>query len=368
MMMLAMASSAGAAERRATIAVASGISAADNPFLSTQATVKALLAELSIQPRLTSKTETSSVELSGLLGHRRYTGELRSDYFGNGLLAATVRKSERLAFTGSAHYRHETSIDALEDTSGALEPRSVRKALGASGSASWLVSERTTMTPSVSIERVSYGRSDDLVRSDRLSGGLLFSRRLSEYVTLGLTTNAELIAFAGAPKASVLSSGAKLAYRLSEHLVLDGTIGIERSVHADPQDPLGGRDSSINLTGRGSVCRKGQYSSLCAVASALSAPTGRGSIERRLAAGLDYALQLGEFSNLSLRVNYQRSSAIRSEESERLGLLQASAGFAKKVTDFLTIDTYLSYRRRAASATADSTQAGVNLRWKAGRE
>ena len=366
--LVALAAPASAAERRATIAATGGLSVADNPYLSTQSNVSALLAEFALHPKLSSKTEVSAVELSGTLGHRRYSAGLGSYLYGNGLLSASVRRSERLALSGSAHYRHEISTDSVEDTAGAVDPRSIRRAMGGRASAVWQVSELSSLSPSFSAERVSYDRSDELLRHDQVTAGLGFTRRLSPTTSLGLAGNAMAIMYRGQPDAQVVSANATVSYRLSERFTVNGALGLERSSFTAGEGLEADRQSKLFVSGNGQICRRSEYSSLCAVASAASSPSGRGSIERRLSGGVSYGHRLGEFSNLSLGLNYQRSTALSQTGEGRVEMLQASASFDKKLTDFLTVDTFLKYRRRGGLESARSAQAGINLRIKTGRQ
>ena len=62
-----------------------------------------MLSEITVHPVLTSKTETSSVELSGTAGHRRYSRHYGSYFYGNGLLSGSVKQNEHLELRGSAH-------------------------------------------------------------------------------------------------------------------------------------------------------------------------------------------------------------------------------------------------------------------------
>ena len=359
-------SGAFSAERQASITATGGLSASSNPFLSTSGNADAMLSEITVHPVLTSKTETSSVELSGTAGHRRYSRHYGSYFYGNGLLSGSVKQNEHLELRGSAHYRHEVSADVIDDISGAVDPRSVRKSLGAEASASLGLSEQTILSPKVSAERISYTDSDELESYERLDSSLGLSRQVNEYTNVGLSGGASFFRNHASPDSNVFSATATVQHKLTPSLEIEGALGLER---ADLGGDQGHPDSNaqIMFAGNGRLCRRGEWTNLCLTSAVSSEPSGLGTLERRISGGLSYGLRLGEFSNLALSADYQRSSAISAAIDDPLQYLQARAAFDKQLSRSLTLDAFLNYRRRAGIVSAGSATAGVNLRWMTGR-
>ncbi|QNN67116.1 hypothetical protein H9L13_10855 [Sphingomonas lutea] len=365
--MFILPSFAMAAETRVSATATAGVSASNNPFLSTQNHAAAMLAELSLHPVLTNKTETTAVELSGTLGHRRYSNDYGSYVFGSGLLSGSSRQNERLSLRGALHYRQEVSTDTVEDVSGAIDPDSVRRSFGASGTAAWQISELSSLTPSFNAERVSYDRTDELTRYDRLGGALGYNRRLSPYTSVGIGAGVTLFKFRDTPDTDIQFAEATVDHKFSEVLAIEGSLGAQRVTFTEFDGIELERKAKLLLQGDVQFCRRGAATNICLTGAVSSEPSGLGSIERRYSSGLSYGLRLAEFSNISIAANYQRSSGLSLLGNEPIEYLQASASFDRRITKALTFDTFLRYRHRAGIETAGSAQAGVNLRLMVGR-
>ncbi|MCL6730108.1 hypothetical protein [Sphingomonas hankyongi] len=316
---------------------------------------------------LTSRTETSSVELSGTASHRRYSRQYGSYVYGTGVLSGSIQESEELELSASAHYRHEINADVVDDVAAAIDPKSVRQSFGADAAATWRASERSVFTPSMSVERVSFEDSNRLQSYDRVGGSLGYNRQLNEYTSAGANFGTELYRHQNAADANVLSATATIQHKLSPTMEIEGALGVE-SVGGNHEGQLSdSSDRQVFLTGNGSLCRRGEWTNLCLTSAISSQPSGVGSLERRLSGGVSYSLRMGESSNLGLSANYQRSSSVNDLIDEPLTYMHARAAFDRKLSDALTVDTFLDYRRRAGIASAGAASAGINLRWKTGR-
>ena len=162
-------------------------------------------------------------------------------------------------------------------------------------------------------------------------------------------------------------ANATVDYKISETLIVEGALGAQRVTFSQFDEIDLERESKVLLEGNGNLCRRGAATNICMTAAVSSEPSGLGSIERRYSGGLTYGLRLAEFSNLSLAANYQRSSGLSLPVDNAIEYLQASASFDRRITNSLTFDTFLRYRHRAGIESAGSAQAGINLRWKMGR-
>lgn len=369
--MTALEAQALAAERRASLTATGGISAAVNPYLSTSDVAKVLMAEMTLNPVLTSRTAVSNVELSATLGYRRYTGGLGTSLYGSTVLNGSLRKSERLSLNGSAFYRYENTAEIVDELVSPTDSKSVRRSVGATGSLQWRVSEHKVLAPSFSVQKVSYSGDRVLTGYNSLSGGLAFNRKLNPFTTIGVRGNGQLYLPDRGSTSNALALTATITHQLSSLINLEGGVGLQRIV--------GGRD---DLTGRGagariypaanvSMCRRGQWTSLCLTGAIAAEPTSRGSLERRMSAGISYAHRLSEASNLSLSAGYQRTSA---NDVDGLAFRQAAiasfdarASFDHKINRALSLGTFLNYRRRDGLGSAEGGSGGLNLRWMTGR-
>ena len=313
--MTALAARGHAAERRASLTATGGVSAAVNPFLSTRDVAKALLAEMTLNPVVTSKTAISTVELPGMLGYRQYTGGLGSSLHGSTVLTGSLRKSERLDLNGSAFHRHESTAEIVDELVSPSNSKSVRRSLGARASLRWRASEHVTLAPNISVQNVSYSGDRSLTAYDSLSGGLAFSRRLNPFTTIGVSGGGQIYLPNTGSSSNAVSLTATVAHQFSPVVNIEGGVGLQRI--ASGSDGTTDRSASARIypAANVSMCKRGQWTSLCVTGAISAEPTSRGSLERRMSAGVSYAHRLSEASNLSLSANYGRSSANEVDQS-----------------------------------------------------
>lgn len=365
--LLALSTPAAAADRRASVVTTAALSASNNPLLSTRGNAEAMIAELTLNPVLTSETATSKVQLSGTIGERRYSRLYSSVLHGSAEAAAMVRRSERLQLNSSAHYRRDSSSELIEDLAGAISPRSVRSSFGADASAVWRLSELSTLSPSISGERVSFSRTDDLTGYRRFGGTLAYDRQLSEHTKIGASGGVIDFRFAGGGSASVASANATFARQISSTLDVHAALGLERSTFDSSAGDLDIHSRTVLFAGNGHVCNRGQRTNLCATASLASQADVLGSLQRTISAGLTYDRRLAEHSRIGLSASYRRSTgsqeAGNSNGIGQLSYLQAGVNFDRLVYKSLTLNAFLNYRSRRGSGSADAGYAGFSLRW-----
>lgn len=360
------------AERRASLNVTGGVGATINPYLSTDDVAKAMLTEITLNPVLTSKTAISTVELAGTLGYRRYTGVDGSSLYGSGVLSGTVRRSERLQFSGSAFYRHETNADVVNEVIDSGNSKTIRRSLGGTASAQWRTSEFDIVSPNFSVQTVSYTGDGDLTAYDNLSGGIGYSRRLNPFTSVGIRGGGQIYLPSTGSNSTAVFATATVDHKFSSTLNINGGLGIQHiSAGEKVSGEARGSGGKIYPAANVNACRRGQWTSVCLTGAISAEPTSRGSLERRISAGISYARRLSEYSNVSLAASYQRSSGnfgtVSDGQDAPLESLYANASFDKRLNKSLTLGAYLTYRRRAGQGTAEGGSAGFNLRWTRGR-
>ena len=360
------------AERRASLSVTGGVGATINPYLSTDDVAKAMLTEITLNPVLTSKTAISTVELAGTLGYRRYTGVDGSSLYGSGVLSGTVRRSERLQFSGSAFYRHETNADVVNEVIDSGNSKTIRRSLGGTASAQWRTSEFDIVSPNFSVQTVSYTGDGDLTAYDNLSGGIGYSRRLNPFTSVGIRGGGQIYLPSTGSNSTAVFATATVDHKFSSTLNINGGLGIQHiSAGEKVSGEARGSGGKIYPAANVNACRRGQWTSVCLTGAISAEPTSRGSLERRISAGISYARRLSEYSNVSLAASYQRSSGnfgtVSDGQDAPLESLYANASFDKRLNKSLTLGAYLTYRRRAGQGTAEGGSAGFNLRWTRGR-
>ena len=157
--------------------------------------------------------------------------------------------------------------------------------------------------------------------------------------------------------ATILFAAATIQHEVSPVIEIDGSLGLER---ANFSNTLPGQSQDkILFSGDAQICRRGEFTQLCARSAMSTEPSGLGTVQRRFSGGITYAHRLAEFSNLSFGVDYQRTTGLSSESEEPLQYLQATAGFDKKITNSLTLDTFLKYRRRGGSQSGRGSAGGI---------
>lgn len=360
------------AERRASLTVTGGVGATINPYLSTDDVAKAMLTEITLNPVLTSKTAISTVELAGTLGYRRYTGGDGSSLYGSGVLSGSVRRSERLQLSGSAFYRHETNADVVNEVIDSGNSKTIRRSLGGTASAQWRTSEFDIVSPNFSVQTVSYSGDGDLTAYDNLSGGIGYSRRLNPFTSVGIRGGGQIYLPRTGSNSTAVFASATVDHKFSSTLNINGGLGIQHiSAGEKVSGEARGSGGKIYPAANVNACRRGQWTSVCLTGAISAEPTSRGSLERRISAGISYARRLSEYSNVSLAASYQRSSGnfgtVSDGQDAPLESLYANASFDKRLNKSLTLGTYLTYRRRAGQGTAEGGSAGFNLRWTTGR-
>lgn len=360
------------AERRASLTVTGGVGATINPYLSTDDMAKAMLTEITLNPVLTSKTAISTVELAGTLGYRRYTGGVGSSLYGSGVLRGSVRRSERLQLSGSAFYRHETNADVVNEVIDSGNSKTIRRSLGGTASAQWRTSEFDIVSPNFSVQTVSYTGDGDLTAYDNLSGGIGYSRRLNPFTSVGIRGGGQIYLPRTGSNSTAVFASATVDHKFSSTLNINGGLGIQHiSAGEKVSGEARGSGGKIYPAANVNACRRGQWTSVCLTGAISAEPTSRGSLERRISAGISYARRLSEYSNVSLAASYQRSSGnfgtVSDGQDAPLESLYANASFDKRLNKSLTLGTYLTYRRRAGQGTAEGGSAGFNLRWTTGR-
>jgi hypothetical protein len=340
------------------------VSASSNPLLSTAAQAQAMLLELSAEPRLTATNETSSLELAGRLGHRRYSRLYGSDNFGSARLAGTSKRSERLEINGGANLSYDVAAEVVDDISAAVDPRSIRISSAANIAARLRLSERSAFTPSFQASRTRYRRSDVLSGYDAFVLGVAYSRQLSTRTSVGVRLDSAVQRYEAGGRSAVIALLTAGQTSLDEFTTLNGAIGDER-VTMSGLGPTS--KSSQPLTGNVNLCRRRLRMSLCAVAAARSDATSIGSLQRRLSAGLTFNHRPTEHTNYSLSADYQRSTSLGEQALGTLNFFNGRASVERHLSKVLTLTGFSNYRMRSGAGSVSAVAVGAGLRLKTGQ-
>lgn len=166
------------------------------------------------------------------------------------------------------------------------------------------------------------------------------SRRLSERTSAGFQVSAASYDYDSAANDSrVYSLQGTLSTRLSEYWSLDAALGVS---YLDQQ--TGGNDAT--LSGNANLCRRGERSSTCIQVSRQVLPTGFAGTRTQTSAGLSWAMQVGQYDNLSLAASYVDLSG----GNGSLGALAnqyalANAGYTRTLGRRLRLSPSVYYRK-----------------------
>lgn len=340
------------------------VTASNNPRLSTAANVQAMLLEISAEPQLTARSETSSFDASARLAYLRYSRLYGAQKSGNAQLAGTSKRSERLDVNGAANISYGISADAIGDISAAVDPQSTRMSGDVSLGSNINLSEKNSVSPSFRAGRVRYGDSDTLTGYTSLAAGIGFLRRLTTRTSVGVQINGATQRYEQGARSAVIALLANGKASLDEFTTLSGSVGVERPTMSNSLFSFKPR---VLLNGDVDLCRRRLRMTLCAVAAARSGASGLGSLQRLVSGGLVFTHEPTERTTYKLNVDYQRSTSLGNENIGTLSYFAAQASFDYEVSEVLTLTGLSSYRRRSGAGTVGGLSFGAGIKFKTGR-
>lgn len=355
----------GAAVVRYTLGASAEVVASSNPLLLGGDDLEALSAEASILPGLLATDEEgSSLELTGTLTGRTYSRRYGSFLLGDVRADGTLRQSEKLSFMGSAVYRRDVSADVLDEgVDASADPRSTRNAIETAAMLVWRQSARDTMTPRLRYEVVSFEDSPTLETTRTLTADVSWNRNVTERTELGFRAAAAFAEAGDDAEFTTYSLFGTIDQHLAPQLRLTAELGLEHS--KAERGTLGGDDSRLTFSGRGQLCRTGERTEGCLVASVASEISALGALQRRYSIGANLTRRTSERMSLGAALSYDR--AARSGDAFAPALSAASArAFADwRLAETTTLSGFVEYRRREIGGfRPDAGFAGVRLRWE----
>jgi hypothetical protein len=359
------ASAAGlAADQTFDLRATAGLSGSNNPLLSTQKSVAAMLLEMSVEPTLTRKTPTSTLEIDGRISRRQYSREYSAATYGGATASILKRTSERFEFNGSAYYSRDVVVDDFESVAAAVDPNSISTNKGLTAGAAIQLSEGSNLSPRLSIRRHSYGNSFTLQDYTTLSGGTSYSRPLNEYTSIGASVDTAVQQYEGPGRSAVLSVLGTAVHNFDERTNLEVGLGVERSTISG----FGAANSNGRIlpSGKVNLCRLGLDLKVCLTGSARSDATGIGALQRQLSTGFTVGYQPDPKTNILLRGDYQRASSTKGNQQPTLKFLAFRATADRKLNGHFSVAAFADYRHRAGFGRASSTTIGTELRFNLG--
>lgn len=336
--------------------------AADNPLLLSGGNTSALVSDVSIKPGATWTGATGSLlGLNGFLTSRSYSRLYGSFLLGEARAEGVVRYNERLTGRASFLFSRDISADILTDAvDTTVDPRSTRNAWDAGTSLTWTPNARTTITPRLDFTSARFSDRRALGTSKVYTAELRVARRLSENSSLGIAVFGNRSDVSDTGRFETQSVLATLDRQFGPAVHLTTEAGFERV-----RDRVTG-SASINFSGRGGLCIRGERNRACLDASLASQASAIGTLQKRLAIGANVHRAIGEYWDLGLAADYQRASRSGVGAAPTLSAATARCTLDWRFAKALTLGSRLEYRQRGLGigSALRSGYGGVSLRWR----
>lgn len=228
---------------------------------------------------------------------------------------------------------------------GLIGLRQRRKTVSTSASASYLLSERTSLFGGVNASRSTYpgGARQSILLGDFTQYGANagFSRSINELSSVGLQVSASFVDYDRGFSSSFFTPRVTYNRTLSPRWTLNAAVG-----GAIVHDRISG--TSVTVSATGTLCRTfSERGNFCAFASREPSVTGFGGVRTATTAGANLGYRLSEVSTVSASATYNHINNGAPELSE--GVLPASQ-------DFTSVDG--SYQRQLGRHVSALASAG----------
>ncbi len=373
--LLSMSGTATAQLYEADLEIAAGVTASNNPQLSATGNAGAVLGEVRLEPSLVRRTPRSTVELLGRIYHREYSRLYNSETGGSADLRSTTQLSERLSINGGAQYSQQLAVDAFDQVTAAIDPRSLRIIKAANLGGALALSERSSMTANASVSQHRFRRSEVLQGYDTVGAGIGYMRTLSPTLSVGANAQLSFQDYGPAGSSRVASLYGTANYRLDEHTTATGGLGGEWISIGRSSLPQGGEGGDYLLFGsNASLCRARLRMNLCVNGNVSAGATGFGQLQRQTSVGVSYDYRASERTSYTAGANYNRASSIGDTQfnpvfgaNESISFFSMRAGVERRLTRSLNLAGFGGYNQRSGFGTADAFFVGTELRWNWGR-
>ena len=248
---------------------------------------------------------------------------------------------------------------------GLLGTRDRRRSVYATGGLSAGVSERDTVTASIYGDASRYRESGATSDYDGYGGNLGYSRRLSDYVDAGLQSSFSRYEYNSASgDTNVYSIQATGSVRLNTRWTAQGALGVSLI------DSNGvGTTGATSFSGNINVCRRGEQSNMCVVATRSARATGFNGAQYVTIVGANWSLRLNERSSLSLNGSYQQEGGLRALNAVQNQYLAVSPSFSRQLRERLRFVASARYRQIFGGTVNRPSDYGgqVGLSYQLGR-
>ena len=228
---------------------------------------------------------------------------------------------------------------------GLIGLRQRRKTLSTSASASYLLSERTSLYGGVNASRSTYpgGARQSILLGDFTQYGANagFSRSIDELSSVGLQVSASFVDYDRGFSSSFFTPRVTYNRTLSSRWTLNAAVG-----GAIVHDRISG--TSVTVSATGTLCRTySERGNICAFASREPSVTGFGGVRTQTTAGATLGYRLSEVSTVSASGTYNHVAN---------GSPSLSAGLLPSSQDFTSVDG--SYQRQLGRHLSALASAG----------
>ena len=340
---------------RLTGDASANIGYSNNPFTDTGGDTSSGVADIQVSPRATLVTEHSTFVLSGSAQYQKYFRRYddTQNYLGafdyNGTPSEHVSTHLGVSYDNSIIGSTFGQNGAFDPTQPNVPPvigsdlalfgtRDRRNTFNADGDATFVLSERDTLTPSAYYVRTRYRRFGQ-GNYDGYGGTLAYSRQVNERLRLGVQGTVAKYDYEGVLGDSTVYTGrGTFGYTFSPQWKVDGALGVS-VVNEDV------RGSRATLSGNVNLCRLSELSNLCLALSRSVVPSGIAGTQTETSIGLNYSNRISErgtlFANASYSKNGNNNPLLLFGSNKYIA---ATVGYERTINQRLRITTNVRYR------------------------
>jgi hypothetical protein len=318
------------------IVFVAGTGIATNPFNEPNPGSAAVVATIEARPTISSKSETGTLELQGLIQLRQYSRRygLEDNYSAN--VRAVTRRSDRLTVRGNFGFAYNEagltgaragdfplgatpsagSPGLIPDISAPLDDitligqRSRITALNASVGVDYRLDDRTFLSADVAGRSMKF----DLVRFGDyyfFTEELGVSHSLNDRTSVGVIGQLAQIDYENGRVGDAKSYNGLLSVDHQFDAAWTASVAVGLSVTTAKQLPSQPDIQFESLTFRGRICRSVEASSLCLNTQRSPQPSANGSVRTAQSYSLSYSQRVSPRDRLSFSGNYADMGASR---------------------------------------------------------
>lgn len=378
-------SAAGAQQTQTAVLVSTGASVETNPYNTVNAGGESIAGTLEIRPLLRTRTELSTIDLSGSASFRQFVRRfgLEDNYSLNGLISTRV--SERITLNSNAGFiyneggyndfaRRDLQLNnpaPVMPGSGLPDPslidvtllgqRTRTKAFDFGVGADVRLNTYSTLSLNTSGRATRY-KAVGFGDFNTISGRASYSHQLSETTSIGAVGSVSKTDYlrARVGDARTYSIQGSLDRRLGTNWTFWGSAGIAFT----RIDQLAGQPDVDfqSLTAELRFCRNGEFSRFCLAGSRSPEPSANGNIRVTNVLQGDYSLRVSERENVTFSGSYARTGRGRGVAAALPGvdLVSGAVRYDNQLRDNLTFYASTNFSKIYTSIDSRRANFGVN--------